>query len=42
MAKYQEDIFAQNLKMKGVNKAELTYNELFQELMIELKVAKID
>jgi preprotein translocase subunit SecA len=40
--KYQEDIFAQNLKMKGVNKAELTYNELFQELMIELKVAKID
>jgi UDP-2,3-diacylglucosamine pyrophosphatase LpxH len=40
--KYQEDIFAQNLKLKGVNKAELTYNELFQELMIELKVAKID
>jgi hypothetical protein len=39
--KYHEDVFAQNLKLKGVNKAELTYNELFQELMIELKVAKI-
>lgn len=38
--RYSEDEYAPNIKSKMINKAEMSYDELFEQLILELKISK--